>query len=96
LAFAVCGNAALRRWRVEPPAREDIATRTLLQRARHAQRKADRRLAAVQTGSDAMLHRARKGAKRARYAAELCEPVDKPKRAKTNHQALQAHTKPAW
>src|SRR5262249_32667437 len=30
----------------------------------------------------AMLHRARKAAKRAHYAAELCEPVDKAKRAK--------------
>jgi len=31
-----------------------------------------------------MLHRARKAAKRARYAAELCKPLDKPKRAKRN------------
>ena len=29
-----------------------------------------------------MLHRARKAAKRARYAAELCKPVGKPKRVK--------------
>lgn len=29
-----------------------------------------------------MLHRARKAAKRARYAAELYRPLDKPKRAK--------------
>jgi hypothetical protein len=39
---------------------------------------ADRRLAAaLGTGDDVMLHRARKAAKRARYAAELCKPVDK-------------------
>ena len=85
--------AALRRWRVEPPVPEDIATKALVTRSRRAQRKANRRLAAAlasgvsgasepETGEDAMLHRARKAAKRARYAAELCEPVDKPKRAK--------------
>jgi CHAD domain-containing protein len=77
--------AVLRRWRVEPPVC-DVSTRTLLRRARRAQRKADRRLtAALRTGDpaeDAMLHRARKAAKRARYAAELCKPVDKPKRTK--------------
>jgi CHAD domain-containing protein len=33
--------------------------------------------AALETGDGEMLHRARKAAKRARYAAELCKSVDK-------------------
>jgi CHAD domain-containing protein len=75
--------AVLGRWRAVPPVHEDVATSTLLKRARRAQRKADRRLAAaLESGDDAMLHRARKAAKRARYAAELCEPLRTPKRAK--------------
>ncbi len=50
----------------------------LHKRASRAERKADRRLAAaVKSGDDAMLHRARKAAKRARYAAELRRPMDK-------------------
>jgi CHAD domain-containing protein len=75
--------AVLRRWRVEPPIAADVATNTLRNRARRAQRKADQRLAAaLKSGEGTMLHRARKAAKRARYAAELCGPLDKPKRAK--------------
>jgi CHAD domain-containing protein len=54
----------------------DASTAKLLNRAQKAQRKADRRLtAALSDGDDAMLHRARKAAKRARYAAELCKHV---------------------
>jgi CHAD domain-containing protein len=75
--------AILRRWRVEPPVDGAVATSTLQKRAARAQRKADRRLAAaLESGEDAMLHRARKAAKRARYAVELCKPLDKPKSAK--------------
>jgi CHAD domain-containing protein len=75
--------AVLRRWRAVPPVHEDIAASALLKRARRAQHKADRRLAAaLESGDDAMLHRARKAAKRARYAAELRKPLDKPKLAK--------------
>jgi CHAD domain-containing protein len=74
---------ALRRWRAEPPIAGAVATGTLRQRARRAQRKADRRLAAALESQDAaMLHRARKAAKRARYAAELCGPLGKRSRAK--------------
>jgi CHAD domain-containing protein len=79
--------AALGRWRAAPPVQPDIAasalrTSALRNRARRAQRKADRRLAAaLESGDDVTLHRARKGAKRARYAAELCKPLDNPKRA---------------
>ena len=70
--------AVLRRWRAAPPVDQDIAISTLKTRGRRARHKADRRLAAaLETGDDVMLHRARKAAKRARYAAELCKPVDK-------------------
>jgi CHAD domain-containing protein len=70
--------AVLRRWRAARPVDQDIAISTLKTRARRARHKADRRLAAaLETGDDVMLHRARKAAKRARYAAELCKPVDK-------------------
>jgi CHAD domain-containing protein len=77
--------AVLRRWRAEPPAGTHITTRKLVERARRARRKADRRLAAALGSGDGqgvMLHRARKAAKRARYAAELCEPVSNARRAK--------------
>jgi CHAD domain-containing protein len=70
--------SALRRRRTDPPVARVVTTGTLLKRARRAQRKADRRLAAaLESVDDAMLHRARKAAKRARYAAELCGPVSK-------------------
>jgi CHAD domain-containing protein len=70
--------AVLRRWRAAPPVDQDIAISTLKKRAGRARNKADRRLAAaLETGDDEMLHRARKAAKRARYAAELCKPADK-------------------
>ena len=47
-----------------------------------AERKADRRLTeAIGAGDNALLHRARKAAKRARYAAELRTPVDKSAKA---------------
>jgi CHAD domain-containing protein len=69
--------AVLRQWRAEPPVDQDTPTGTLRKRARRARRKADRRLAAaLRSGDDDLLHRARKAAKRARYAAELCEPLD--------------------
>lgn len=81
--------AVLRRWRAEPPlhgAGVTAATSTLRNRTRCAARRADRRLSAALESGDpeksAMLHRARKAAKRARYAAELYQPLDKPKRAK--------------
>jgi CHAD domain-containing protein len=70
--------AILQRWRTEPPIAEPLTMQAVTKRTRRAERKADRRLAeAVDTGDDAMLHRARKAAKRARYAAELRVPVDK-------------------
>ena len=69
--------AILQRWRTEPPIIGRLTMQAVAKRARRAQRKADNRLVeAVETGDDAMLHRARKAAKRARYAAELRVPVD--------------------
>jgi CHAD domain-containing protein len=52
-----------------------------------------RRLAAgIAAGDDALLHRARKAAKRARYAAELVEPLNKGKRVRNtikHHEEIQ-------
>jgi CHAD domain-containing protein len=80
--------AVLRKWRTEPPVDPDTKTAKLMKRARKAQRKADRRLTGALTdGDDSALHRARKAAKRARYAAELCKPLgskEQPK-AKAKH-----------
>jgi CHAD domain-containing protein len=73
----------LRRWRTQPPIAKPVSTKALYKQARRAQRKADRRLAAgIAAGDDALLHRARKAAKRARYAAELIAPLHKGKRIK--------------
>ncbi len=64
--------AELRRWKVDPPLVPDLENAQIEQRARRAYRKADRRLGtALRSDDDALLHRARKAAKRARYAAEL-------------------------
>lgn len=84
--------AVLRRWRADAPADPNIAIRTLRKRARRAQRKADRRLtAALHSGQDAELHRARKAAKRARYAAELRKPLDKrAKRTVKHYKRIQS------
>lgn len=68
--------AVLRTWRTDPPVDPNTRTAGLIRRTRRAGRKVDRRLvAALSDGEDATLHRARKAAKRARYAAELCKPV---------------------
>jgi CHAD domain-containing protein len=76
--------ATLQRWRARVPVATPPTTKALNKRARRAEWKADRRLAdAVATGDDDMLHRARKAAKRARYAAELRGSVDASKSAKT-------------
>jgi CHAD domain-containing protein len=82
----------LRGWRDEPPVGHGISAKTLRRRARRAERKADRRLAAaLESGDDAMLHRARKAAKRARYAAELRKPLDKgAKRTVKHYKQIQS------
>jgi CHAD domain-containing protein len=70
--------ATLQRWRTALPLTTNPTAKKLYKRASRAERKADRRLtAAVETGDDDLLHRARKAAKRARYAAELRRPLDK-------------------
>ena len=70
--------ATLQQWRSTPPIAAGISVKELTKRARRAERKADRRLVAgVESGDDALLHRGRKAAKRARYAAELRLPLDK-------------------
>ncbi len=67
----------LQQWRTQVPATTEPSAKRLHKRAMKAERKADGRLAAAVDGGDgAMLHRARKAAKRARYAAELRRPID--------------------
>jgi CHAD domain-containing protein len=71
-------TAVLRRWRASPPVGKGLNGKVLAKRAGRARHKADRRLAqALEGGSGDLLHRARKAAKRARYAAELRKPLDK-------------------
>ena len=69
--------AVLRRWRTNPPVDAELAVKTLRKQGRKAGRKAVRRLnQALDSNDPALLHRARKAAKRARYAAELVAPLD--------------------
>jgi CHAD domain-containing protein len=75
--------ATLQPWRTQVPATTRLSAKKLHKRAIKAERKAARRLAvAVDVGDDALLHRARKAAKRARYAAELRRPIDTSARVK--------------
>ena len=77
--------AELARWRTAPPLTEDATSgaRALKKAARKARRKADRKLAAaLGDGDDDALHRARKAAKRARYAGELTRPLVGKKKGK--------------
>jgi CHAD domain-containing protein len=68
--------ATLQQWRAQAPLNTKVSTKKLHSRAVRAEHKADRRLAAaVRADDDALLHRARKAAKRARYAAELRRPL---------------------
>jgi CHAD domain-containing protein len=78
--------ATLQRWRTVPPLTETPRLKAVKKQARRAERKADRRLAqAIEAEDDALLHRARKAAKRARYAAELRAPVEKRSKATAKH-----------
>jgi hypothetical protein len=68
--------AVLAQCRTGPPFIAPADSRSIRKATRKAGRKADKRLiAAVADTDDAALHRARKAAKRARYAAELARPV---------------------
>lgn len=70
--------ATLQQWRAQVPVTTTPSAKKLRKRALKAERKANRRLAAAEDGGDdALLHRTRKAAKRARYAAELRRPIDK-------------------
>lgn len=70
--------AVLQEWRIRPPVVRGVSRKALCKQAPQAARKADRRLAAaLDDDSAAMLHRARKASKRARYAAELRKPLDR-------------------
>jgi CHAD domain-containing protein len=78
--------ATLRQWRSDPPIAAGISVKKLTKRARRTERKAARRLAAgIESGDDALLHRGRKAAKRARYAAELRLPLDKGAKKTVKH-----------
>jgi CHAD domain-containing protein len=83
--------ATLQRWRTDPPIVGSPTRKDVDKRARRADSKADQRLAeAIEAGDDALLHRARKAAKRARYAAELRVPVDKrAKKTVKHHKRIQ-------
>lgn len=82
----------LQRWTADPPVR-DCSAKTLRTTARKAAAKADGRLAeALQGSDDALLHRARKAAKRARYAAELIQwdaPSKKAERSVKTYKQIQ-------
>jgi CHAD domain-containing protein len=85
--------ATLRRWRADAPLAADVPDRALGKPARTAARKADKRLASgLETGDGVQLHRARKAAKRARYAAELLKPVagKKAKRKVKHYKRIQS------
>jgi CHAD domain-containing protein len=82
--------ATLQWWRTEPPRTEPPSLKALNKRAHRAARKADRRLAeAIVARDDALLHRARKAAKRARYAAELRAPLDGAKKTVKHYKRIQ-------
>ncbi len=79
--------STLQQWRSGLPVDGRASVKKLHKRALRAEKKADRRLAAaIESGDDPMLHRARKAAKRARYAAELRRPLDKPAPAKRSEK----------
>ncbi len=79
--------ATLQQWRRDLPVAGAPSSKALHKRALRAERKADRRLAAaLASGEGAMLHKARKAAKRARYAAELRGPLEKSAAAKKSEK----------
>jgi CHAD domain-containing protein len=84
--------ATLQRWRADPPLATRLTAEKLHKRAAKAERKADRRLSAAIDDDDGALHRARKAAKRARYAAELRRPLEKSgavKKAQKHYKRIQ-------
>jgi CHAD domain-containing protein/uncharacterized protein YjbK len=83
--------ATLQDWRRQVPVSTTLTAKKLRKRAIRAERKADKRLAAaVKSGNGEMLHRARKAAKRARYAAELQTPLEpSAKKTAKHHKRIQ-------
>ena len=80
-------------WRRRAPFHHWIEAAAVRRLANKAQRKARRRLANALEADDAeLLHRARKAAKRARYAAELMQPIDPPaaKRERKHFKHIQS------
>lgn len=84
--------STLRGWRDVSPVPADLSTSAVRTLARKASRKADRRMATALEGDDPdLLHRARKAAKRARYAAEAITPIDSSAdRTMARHEAVQS------
>jgi CHAD domain-containing protein len=83
-------SALLVGWRLHPPV-ADADPHRLRKRAEKASAKAARRLAAAcEDGDDEHLHRARKAAKRARYAAELTKPLGHGKKQRKHAKSVQA------
>lgn len=75
----------LQRWSAAPPVLPGGTATRLRATAQKAGAKADRRLkAALKSDDDELLHRARKAAKRARYANELLQLGRSSKKAKRN------------
>lgn len=63
-------------WGTDPPLRTDVDLKAVLRMAEDAQRRARKRWSkALSADSPELLHRARKAAKRARYATELIAPA---------------------
>lgn len=83
-------------WRTRAPLRPGVSDKALQKLAHKATRKADRRLddalAADVSRHGELLHRARKAAKRARYAAELldAQPGSKAKRTVKRYKEIQS------
>lgn len=85
----------LQSWHDAPPLTDLAASdaKTAARYVRSAERKMRRRLRGVEDADDVALHRARKAAKRSRYAAELAAPaLGKPaKRIAKRSKKLQTH-----
>lgn len=79
----------LESWGAEPPV-ADSDPLALRKRARKAARKAERRLGeGCESGTDRELHRARKAAKRARYAGEVLRPFGHGKKQRRRFKGVQ-------
>jgi CHAD domain-containing protein len=79
-------QSSLRQWRTQPPVVKDFGLDDLRKHTKRARRKADARLSTALLSDDGpSLHRARKAAKRARYASEAMTPVDSKAKRRVKH-----------